>query len=49
MSIEEDEVRRAASVHLLVDPIQELHGGVRPALAERIEWLDRHPNDRSLD
>jgi len=37
MSIEEDEVRCAASVDLLVDAIEELHGGVRPTLPERIE------------
>jgi hypothetical protein len=45
MPIEEDEMRRAAAVDLLVDAIEELHGGLQTTLAERIERLDGHAHD----
>ena len=47
--IEEDEMRRVPPVHLLVHAKEELDAGVRPALAERVESLDRHPHSRRLD
>ena len=39
---------RASTVDLLVHPVEELHGGLRPALAERIERLDRHAHHRCV-
>src|SRR5215213_7441795 len=46
--VEEDEMRRAPSVHLLVDPIEKLNGGVRTTLPKGIERLDGHVNDRAV-
>src|SRR3954465_742623 len=43
MAIEEDQVRRDATIDRLVDPIQELHTRARSTLPDRIERLDRAP------